>query len=527
MSFFQEAYQVSIGQGQFSAITGNQANNTYNHYIIERQKKKRGKYDEFPNIQRGRVRRIKDLDHKESYGFFNSRLQKYEEFRVERTISTAKIHGDSSSSSFTVVSYKGQDAQKAWKKEFREFSEATNTTKMQLFGINRSSVPLLVFHGELVPLYHFLGGLGVLGQGYAHTLASNVCCESEAWIDLAQGTLIRGVEGHARHLYYFKFKTVGTLPSSASEFLDEDVCFRYMSRLSLVKKFDREVIDRLSWGRLNQEFVPTVSPIINRPYILSTKTNSIIAVGSAVWLARGPLGLRDRVLMPDGRTRFTLPAQIGIGTFSLSAYEWHSRVAWHSHASSVFNRLGIPLDDDLSSYELILPSEPLCGSVRYNSEQRPTIYLFVPICLPFELELDTHTWSFDENGRTPIPRHHCKDLGLPTKLERHGVKSKIFSWPSETYKTIHKWQTARGFDPTTTDFAHYLGYGPATWEVMPSESSRFEELCAAGPSEGSTFAESPCKNDQGQSMIGSIWSAITAPLTYAADEDSNISAALM
>ncbi|KAG7097917.1 hypothetical protein E1B28_005228 [Marasmius oreades] len=113
MSFFQEAYQVSIGQGTFSAVTGNQRNTTYNDCtIVERQKKKRTIYDEFPDIQRGFVRRLKDVDHRDTFTRWNSTLQECEiEFRVERTISTAKVHGDSSC--FTVVSYKGQDAQKA------------------------------------------------------------------------------------------------------------------------------------------------------------------------------------------------------------------------------------------------------------------------------------------------------------------------------------------------------------------------------------------------------------------------------
>ncbi|KAG7097923.1 hypothetical protein E1B28_005234 [Marasmius oreades] len=62
---------------------------------------------------------------------------------------------------------------------------------------------------------------------------------------------------------------------------------------------------------------------------------------------------------------------------------------------------------------------------------------------------------------------------------------------------------ARGFDPTTTNFARYLKY--------PIESGWFEELCATGPSEAPNFAESPYKDDQGQSAIhDSIWPAITS-----------------
>ncbi|KAG7097889.1 hypothetical protein E1B28_005202 [Marasmius oreades] len=528
MSFFQEACGVSIGQGTFNAVTGNQTNNTYNHCIFEQRKKKRTIYDEFLDIQRGLVRRIKDLDHIESLNFWNSRLQEYEVFRVERTISTAKIHGDSSSSSFTVVSYKGQDAQKAWKTEFRQFSETTNTTEMQLYGINRSSVPLLIFHGELLPVAHFWDRLGVFGQGYASTMAWNVleCEESEVWINPEQGTLIHGLEGPDYLADHMEFSTVETLPSSIELLLDEDVSVRYFSRLPLVKEFDREVINMLDHG---SEIGKETSPISNQPRVFSTKTNSIIAVRSgSYWNRFGCLD--DQVIMPDGRTRFTLTDEGS--ELRLYSDHYDDQNAWLLQASSVFHRLGISLDDDLSSYKLVSPSIYFRGSIEGSQRplEDPPIYIFLHPFPPFKLletesVLSTHTWSYDENGEIPIPRHQCEDLGLPTELSMNSIESVAYRWPSETYKPIHKWQIARGFDPTTTDFARYLEY--PIYEVMPSEAGRFEKLCAAGPSEAPDFTESPCKDDQGQSVIGSIWSAITAPLTYAADEDSEISAALM
>ncbi|KAG7097930.1 hypothetical protein E1B28_005241 [Marasmius oreades] len=481
MSFFQKAYQVSIGQGTFSAITGNQTNNTYNHCtIIERQKKKRTIYDEFPDIQRGLVRRLEDLDHKDCLLRWNSRLEEYEvEFAVERTISTAKIHGDSSC--FTVVSYKGQDAQKAWKKDFRQFSETTNTMKMQLFGINRSSVPLLIFYGELLPLAHLWDRLGDFGQGYACTLACRVwnCQESEVWLDPAQGTLIRGVEGPNRSgLFHLTIGTYAEMLPSSVELLDEDVCFRYFSRFPLVKEFDRDIIDVLHFLPLREH---EISPIFNRPYVLSRKTDSIIAVGNSEWKADyHPRCLDDKVIMPDGRTRFTLTNKDP----KLKLFLLGDLKPWLSQASSVFDRLGISLDDDLLSYKLILPRAILSGFIE-NSQPRSDdqpIYLFLPICLPSEGDFEfTHTWSYDENGQTPIPRHHCEVLGLPIKLSLYRFASEAYYWPSEMYKSIHKWQTARGFDPTTTDFTRYLEY--PIYEVRPSESGQFEELCAAGSSE--------------------------------------------
>ncbi|KAG7097919.1 hypothetical protein E1B28_005230 [Marasmius oreades] len=519
MSFFQEACQVSIGQGTFSAVTGNQINNIYNQ-TVERQERKRTIYDEFLEIRRGSIVRLQDLARKDSFTCWNSTSQECEiEFRVERTISTAKIHGDSSC--FTVMSYKGQDAQKAWKKDFREFSETTNTTAMQLFGINRSSVPLLIFHGALVPLAHFWDRLGDFGRGYAYTFAwISYCFPSEVWIDPEHGTLVHGVEGPISNLFHFYFPAVETMPSNVELLLQEDICFRYFSRFPLVKEFDRRAMDILD---LSCEVGQEISPIMNRPYVLSSKTNSIVTVGlGGSWHGEGCLN--DRVVMPDGRTRFTLTDTDS--TFVLLFDTFADQNTWHSQALSVFHRLGISLDDDdLSTYKLISPCIRLRGLTEdlQRHSEGPPIYMFLHPLAGGDSLIPTHTWSYDENGEISIPHHHGEYLGLPTKLSVEHSKGYKYCWPSETYKANRKWQTARGFDPITTDFACHLKY--PIWEVRLSESGRFEEL--ADPSKALTFAESPRKDIEGQSVIGSFWSGLTAPFTFAADEDSKISVVLM
>ncbi|KAF9263826.1 hypothetical protein L218DRAFT_841158, partial [Marasmius fiardii PR-910] len=67
-----------------------------------------------------------------------------------------------------------------------------------------------------------------------------------------------------------------------------------------------------------------------------------------------------------------------------------------------------------------------------------------------------HYWSLDPSGQTSISEGKCRELGLPTQLLLlwYSVYKKCFS--TETYKTIHRWQVERGFDPKTTDFAQYL-----------------------------------------------------------------------
>ncbi|KAG7097878.1 hypothetical protein E1B28_005189 [Marasmius oreades] len=394
---------------------------------------------------------------------------------------------------------------------------------MQLFGINRSSVPLLIFYGELVPIAHFWDRLGAFGRGYVLTLACRIwyCSPTTVWIDSEQGTLIRGLEGPNHYLGdadAFNHNVVKSLPSSV-ELLDEDVCFRYFSQFPLGKGFDRDAIDII---HSMSERGAAGSPVINRPrpHVLSSKTDSLITVGSIVWENYGCFG--DQVVMTDGRTRFTLTDSDKDPRLHLCSDV--DQNSWMSQASSVFHRLGISLDDDLSPYKFAVPVIRLTASIgnsQQRSEDQPIYFFLHPVP---EHGVPTHTWSYDADGKTSIPYHHCEYLGLPTELSMN--RFTWTCWPqSETYKSIHKWQVARGFDPTTTEFARYLEY--SIFEVQPeSVSSQIEEL---DPSEASSssIVENPRKNDPGQSAVSSIWSAITAPLTYAADEDSKISAALM
>ncbi|KAG7097612.1 hypothetical protein E1B28_004946 [Marasmius oreades] len=513
LNFFQGASKISIEQGTFNAVQGNQTvtNNIYNQ-IVKQQERESTVYDEFPVIRRGFIRRLKDIDCVDRLvdWRWNSRLKQYEvesDLSVERTVSTAEIHDDGSSR-FTVVSYKGQDATKAWEKDFRRFCEATDATKMQLFGINQSRVPLLIFYGGLVPLAHFWDRLGWLGRGYAFTLLFNMDCgPSELWMDPKQGTLIRGLEGSQRDIRHLGFLNSKTIPSS-TELLHDDVCWSYLRCLPLVNKYDRDLLLVLSDTSGIHENIPPPT-VTNRPYILSSLTNSVIAVGSTdrvdFWV-----GLDSRVLMSDQRTRFTLKERGG----SKIVLYFQDGFAWLSQASRIFQSLGISFSEDLSYYQSIGPSILCKGSFgrskvkrrRRRIEVRP-IYLFLrSLCHipPFKngSVLSVHTWHFDENGRNAIPYDYCKYLGLPTKLWVKDLTTWRSSWPTETYKTVHKWQVARGFDPTTPDFARYLGY--PVYEIVQSESVRFEELSSdqlEDSSGTSSVTKSPNRDDQAEDLM--------------------------
>ncbi|KAF9255015.1 hypothetical protein L218DRAFT_842958, partial [Marasmius fiardii PR-910] len=82
-----------------------------------------------------------------------------------------------------------------------------------------------------------------------------------------------------------------------------------------------------------------------------------------------------------------------------------------------------------------------------------------------------HFWSFDAEGRTLISKRKCRFLGLPARRLHYDQyeQPRSMSWPTSTYRKIHQWQLDRGFDPTTTDFARYLGY--PEWDIVAKTES--------------------------------------------------------
>ncbi|KAF9266045.1 hypothetical protein L218DRAFT_922406 [Marasmius fiardii PR-910] len=531
MAFFGSS-QVSIEGDVNSYIQGDQ-NISYTTQVFQRQEREHTIYDEFPYIQRGLIYRVRDLHRQDCFMRWNRESHKHEiEFRAERVISTAEILGDSSR--YTVISYKGQDAEKVWEKEFRQWSDASDATKMQLFGINRSSIPFLLFHRELVPFAHFEDRIGLFGRHYAYTLAWRImnCAQTVLWMDPKGGTLVRGVQGpDSVHLDYYSTFDVKTLPPSA-ELLQEDICWRFFSHLPLDKAFDRSVVHALQ--RRHKVFELPFSSHL--PSVFSHLNKLMIGIGIAACKTYPNHGCLDSpVLMPDGRTKFSL-IHNGRSSFEVLCGDHSS--TWMSQASSVFHNCGISLNEDLSKYELFTPWVLLEGSIDNLevAQQRhlkvPPIYLFLhPTHFSPPLKkgslVSAHTWSFDKDGKTSISCLRCEYLGLPLKLLVLTGSTHKYIWSSETYQIIHKWQVARGFDPTTTDFAHHCEY--PLYEVVQPKFSQFEELNEGeSPCSSLThFAEVSDKEGQGQSTLSSIWSILTAPLTSVACEKSEIPMALM
>ncbi|KAL0565007.1 hypothetical protein V5O48_017027, partial [Marasmius crinis-equi] len=86
---------------------------------------------------------------------------------------------------------------------------------------------------------------------------------------------------------------------------------------------------------------------------------------------------------------------------------------------------------------------------RRRRKQLPPIYLFVV------LFSSSTIWSLDPTGQIPISNALCHYLGLPLRLSLRALE---YSWETSTYQRLRDYQIARGFDPTTTDFAQHNEY---------------------------------------------------------------------
>ncbi|KAG7097980.1 hypothetical protein E1B28_005289 [Marasmius oreades] len=475
MQVLQGASHVSIHSATFNNIDGDQIINNYTTVI--KDKKDRTIYEEFNYIKLGNIRSIEDIYREDcvqwtqhDWGLEGARLH------AERKISTAKIEGKRGK--FTVVSYSGERATEIWEEDFRKHSQARDALKMQLFGINQSHIPMLIFFDELVPL-----GSGrwelihPLGKAYLNALSRGWgCSEHNLWIDPKHGKLIRGMEGPKcpGNLMNFLPSLTNDETPSTINCLQEDVVFRYLSRLPLDKEFDKRVLSALTW-KLPSPVLNLTDMKTNRSLILPALTNRPIAVGRLLWRsAHNRKCLDSRVMMADGKIRFTLVKDSKYLYVQVVSRPSEDEAAWLSQASSVFHKHGIPLGGDLSQYELIVPDIQMSGQVDESEASRQLrqsvskIYLFV-LSSSY-----AHFWSHDATGRKRIRTKTCEYLGLPIKFDVEVYASRKLSWPSKMYKDIHNWQVHRKFDPTTANFASYLGY--FTYKVVRAKESQFEEL---------------------------------------------------
>ncbi|KAK1220196.1 hypothetical protein PQX77_017058 [Marasmius sp. AFHP31] len=448
-------------------INGDQINNQ----IVERAEKELTEFDDFRNLKRGDICRLQDicqvLTPCECYAWFWRRECQCTR-EVNKTICTAKLIGVEGE--FTVVSYRGQDAHRAFEAEFCEVSRSLFSEVAQVYAIDKGTIPSMVLWHNLVPLAQLLSNVGELVQQYLENLHNQWECDyEEMWIDPTRGVVCRGPKGPRSYIRVPALR-IKDLPPTA-ELLQEEVLVRFLGCQKSREADDAfmNVMSDIWMGRVEPEQV-------HRPTIFLALTKTPIAVANNVWTSLEDT-LVEWTCLENGWTRFRLD---GDGWLELRSNEdlWR---AWLWQASSVFHARGVLLDNDLKDFHLVYPQGCLDGNIdkspsKCQLRQKQPIFLFVyppPPHLRDEKTSSLHHWSFSEDGHSQISPESCRNLGLPVDVyyRRSGCRS--HSRPTDTYKLIHQYQIARGFDPTTADFAKHLGY--PIFQPL-DDADRFEDV---------------------------------------------------
>ncbi|KAK1233605.1 hypothetical protein PQX77_003232 [Marasmius sp. AFHP31] len=477
--FFHKARNLRITGGNFSQVQGDQYNYTT---IFQAKEEELGEFDEYFKVKRGALLKLKDIGcftYPRRWDDGDRRWWEEGQPRVDTTICTARVL-EQPGMVFTVVQYSGPDARRAFEDDFRMLSRILTSTVSQIYGYTKSEVPSLILYNELIPAAHLR--VGELGDIYLGNIARQLGCETdiltttnELWMDCGRGAFCRGPPGPA-WAGWSCFR-IGDIPLEA-DFLREDVLLRFLASVKS-KEVDHDVIWHLKprgWWRL---WPP--SRRVSQPTVISTLTNTPIAVANNTWSSSRHSNLSDVKSLENGLTRFTLthpPRYISLRR-NCNADE-----AWMSQAWNIFGARGISLEDDLSVYKLVSPAallESIVPGAEYSEAQREQqfqqpIYLFVrqpPSDLPRDCETSSlHHWSFHKDGRSPLSHEACRSLGLPIKLVFRHLDSDCFAASDNAYKGLHQYQLNRGFDPSTTDFARHLGHVIIFRPV--DDSNRFE-----------------------------------------------------
>ncbi|KAK1234311.1 hypothetical protein PQX77_002487, partial [Marasmius sp. AFHP31] len=272
--------------------------------------------------------------------------------KVDKAICAVEVIG--TEGRFTSVTYRGPDAHRVFKEDFRKFSQARSSkSSAQVFAVDVGTVPSLLFWHGLLPISHFERSLGWLGGIYIYNLCSKLCCsERELWVDFAQGVICEGPEGPMSDIGWMDEDLEAEKLPLTAEMLQEDVFLRFLASQKS-KKVDRLFLWAKCWNSKDDD--KSVPEWFDQPTIFSTLTATPIAVANNVWTHGW--GFTERKALENGLTRFRLE---GDGS-ELSLRLNFAAEAWLSQSSNIFQSCGISLDDDLSVYKVIYSHAMLEG----------------------------------------------------------------------------------------------------------------------------------------------------------------------
>ncbi|ESK86877.1 hypothetical protein Moror_3428 [Moniliophthora roreri MCA 2997] len=438
-----------------------------------------------------------------------------------RTTCTVEVYPDRQSK-FTAVMYEGEDAECIWEKEFEKFSRTRNPLVAQLFGINRSEIPMLIFHDELIPLAHFFNKESIWMDVYIEHLRINMRCgRKRLWMNTASGVLLSGPDGPSAPSFRTNVVRSIIVPTTV-DMLKDDTCIRFFINfgpsvdiniqwcafLSFKVTFLDDLVpamadnhqskdsDYPNWGSATYLYLwhwqnrPNHLPMniiggLRFDTVYSPSMEAIArwpqGAGSLwEWREYNRKGLAEETVLDDRLTRFQLDLARGKEVYlgACHSYSWKFGTEWLSQSSWVFDAIGIveerenffivkPPDLKIQSTRRPTASRTLCNDKHSVKETPPTpIYLFLHPFPVSVLELVSwiegrpYFWSFDETGQSRMSEEECERWGLPMFTVSTCYPNEfllLYSWSTHVYTTLRDWQKARGFDPTTSDWAQHMG----------------------------------------------------------------------
>ncbi|KAI3615664.1 hypothetical protein WG66_011803 [Moniliophthora roreri] len=485
-----------------------------------------GEYNQFHQLIRGDLCNIKEI-YRDSA--LIAELQndgrgwlKRPEIRRTVQLHTSKVRGEKGR--FTVISYHGKDAQKAWRQDFRDYSQNQNPYRFQIFGINRSQVPALIFYDEMIPFANVFKEESPLMNLCTIILREQLGCSfRRLWVDSKKGRVCSGPEGP-----YFKAPprysaTVSAIPLTL-EMFKEDIFARFLgqegdsdmdivmlyltdilcweSHFSIVNLNELHVELHSSCGHGVHSFSPDLLRSLRFDTVYSASLEPIARLRGEVrttWDLRGST-FDHCTNIGHKMTRLRLDRTIrklyrGDCFRSELTDDLEVDSGWLAQCHNVFAAQDI-LDGSerccfILSYFLTICVTPAKLNVLNPSPAVPPfVYLFFPALPPRSADLSTlqswsltfgqnYYWSLDRDGTSRLPEDACASMDLP-QLTPKPIQVRLDLWPKKAYNTVYKYQIARGFDPTTTQFAESLKRIWPLWEPVTADLD--QRKCTEGES---------------------------------------------
>ncbi|ESK81648.1 hypothetical protein Moror_3243, partial [Moniliophthora roreri MCA 2997] len=533
--------RVSIkGKNTFNHVRGNQVNGTVNvrtvNFNTGQMEVKHTKYDQFREVILGDVILEKELHSSDMDWKWRNR-KVLARHKARRAIYTVEIVDQKAK--FTAITYEGKDARRVWEEDFEQFSCTKNLSSFQLFGINQSSIPMLIFHNELIPLGHFYKRSFWSNVYLQHLTVNNGWTGSNVWVD-ARGSLCSGPDGPDANWRGFRTNGSFIVPSKA-EMLKDDISFQFFCKIGssvdssvlwcALRSWEQTYLDDLflgaaedlqsknpdnsAWNSATYPYLPglwqdplhhILMNIIGGLWFNTVYSPSMGAVArwpksadsSWKWCWYKQRGLVDKMVLDGGLTRFTLDLTQGKNVFFCIMYSPKPCHAWLSQSSWAFGALNVTAGEEnffvigppalkiehtLHEYDGLTAFFNLCDGKPPVEETPPApspIYLFLH---PFPKSISEfvswrcqpYFWSFDKTGQSKMSEEECERWGVPVLTCRIG-RFWVRKWPTYVYTALREWQEARGFDPTTSDWARSMGYPEFEIVGVGKNNGQFEEI---------------------------------------------------